>query len=112
MKMYMVCAGQDSEEGALLVFAHTAREARKLAWQKSHWLSDWCDYIDVRATLIKTANWLWAEADKEKLAQDIPHIVDEPLCCEDCWRWGHSPVGADYICDECREEIREDESGK
>lgn len=98
-------------EGAVLIFAHTLREAKKYAWNNSL-LREFCDdWIDLGAYLIRDKPWLYDDANQEKLSAGIPHVVDDPRGCEVCETWGGSPIGRDGVCEECRnkgiERIRE-----
>jgi len=107
MKPYMIfsrCLG--SEEGAMLVFANSAQEARITGWKSDgSMLTD--EYIDLGARLMKNSNWLFLEADKEKFSNGIPHVVWNPRYCERCELWGQSEIGEDGLCDECRDEIND-----
>jgi hypothetical protein len=100
MKAYMAfsrCAGPS--EGASIVFADNARQAKILAWKTST-LSDYWDgeFTDVGIRLLKDKPWLFKE---QKL--DVPHVVDDPRSCTQCNMWGNSEIGADGLCDGCRE---------
>ncbi len=93
------CGHEGPEEGACLVFAHDNREARKTSWP---WVQGWfdCDYIDIRAHLIKDGGHLYAEADQDKLQADVAHVVDNPKTCSECGRWGEVR-GDNTKCDSC-----------
>jgi len=86
-------------EGAVLVFANTAREAKKLAWQT--YVNDLCDneWTDLRVTHEKKRPWLMEQAVK-----DIPHVIDAPLTCTECLLWG-GEIGDDGLCEDCRENM-------
>lgn len=80
-------------EGAVLIFANTAREARKLLWKQN--LEK---YLDVRICLINDSPYL----EKEKL-HNQPHIVvPEKSTCKKCGMWGIGEIGGDGLCDLCR----------
>jgi hypothetical protein len=103
MKIYMGYSHTAGPaEGAVLIFANTVREAKKLAFNT--YLNDYCDgeWTDIRATLIKGCDWLWKEKRKE-----IPHVVDCPKACDHCNTWGNSEIGEDGLCDDCREEMND-----
>lgn len=102
LRPYMVYSAEaGSENGAELVFAHTVREARKVFWQyMANTLTD--EYIDVEATLLRNHDFLYKEADQEKLKNNIPHHVFSPILCKSCEMWGME-IGEDGICDDCRE---------
>ena len=97
MKMYMGHGGEP-EDGAVLIFAHTAKEAKKIAW--SGILIDLCDhdYTNLRVKLIRDSEWLRAE----RRSDTEPHIVDDPRSCACCFLWGRSEIGDDGLCDYCR----------
>jgi hypothetical protein len=92
-------------EGAVLIFAHTAREARKIAWAGFVFLDT--DYLDFAVNRLWNKDWLYEEADQDKLDADTPHVIDSPKGCESCWHWGHEPIGDDDLCNSCRHEILE-----
>jgi len=102
---YMVFSiGLGSEEGAMLVFAHTVREARAVGWRSDgSLLTD--EFIDLGAKLIRNSDWLYKEANQAKLNAGIAHTVWRPRGCERCELWGNSEIGEDGLCDDCREEI-------
>ena len=83
-----------SEQGACLVFAATAREARRIAgptvaeWGDGHW-------IDV------TAKWLRSGCPHLR-AQDGPHVVQPPTC-RSCELWYEAPLNANGLCEMCAE---------
>ncbi|MDQ7818716.1 MAG: hypothetical protein RDU14_16945 [Melioribacteraceae bacterium] len=92
-----------SKEGAVLIFAHTAREAKKLTFPE---LKGWCgdqEWIDVAVNRLK-GEWLYAEADQEMLKNNIPHVIDCPKStCKQCECWG-SKLNEEGICEDCIEE--------
>ena len=94
-----------SEDGAVLIFAHTAKEARVVGWiAGGDILTD--DYSDFTANLLRNHEHLFACADQAKIKQDIPHMVMEPPFCAECGMWG-DVIGADGLCDGCRENYEE-----
>lgn len=102
LKPYMGYDGlAGSIEGACLIFAHSVREARRHAWKC---IQDWfdADFINVRARLIKDGQHLFTEADQEKLAAGIPHIIEAPKSCNRCGMWGEVR-GDNTLCDGCIE---------
>lgn len=103
MNTYMVFSGSlGSEQGAFLVFAHTAREARKVGWPyASFTLTD--EYIDLAARRLRNKPWLYNEGDQAKLSQGKPHVIEDPTSCSQCFYWGVSPIGDDKLCNDCRE---------
>jgi hypothetical protein len=104
LKPYMVYSRLvGPEEGAALVFAHSARQARNIGYGPC---SDFIDeYIDCESSWLKNRPWLFEEANKDKLAKDEPHVIVSPKCCSSCEHWGQSAIGEDGICEDCREEF-------
>jgi hypothetical protein len=104
LKPYMVYSRLvGPEEGAALVFADSARQARNIGYGPC---SDFIDgYIDCASNWLKNVPWLFEEANKDKLAKDEPHVIVSPKCCSSCEHWGQSPIGEDGICEDCREEF-------
>lgn len=97
---YMGYAGEPSE-GAVLVFAHTAREARKVAYDC---VVGWCDceFIDVRCTRLRDdPEYLLTLAHPAKLESDTPHCVDDPPSCDACEMWGGRPIPERNCCTNC-----------
>lgn len=101
LKAYMAYDGQNgASEGACLVFARRADDAKVVAFPI---LSNWgCEWLDVRARIIKDADHLFAEANKEKLAQGIPHAIESPKTCRECDLWGEY-IYLDGVCEDCRD---------
>jgi len=95
LRPYMCFCGEPSE-GAVLAWAHTAQDARKLAYPA---IADWtdCGFIDVRARLLR-AHPAYYETLKLK---DAPHVNDNPLCCAVCEQWGHPPMPEGRGCLHC-----------
>lgn len=80
-------------EGACLIFARTAREARPLAFGLiSGWYDN--DYIDTGVRRLRDKPWLFLEADQEKLGAGIAHAVECPRTCPRCELWGTHPPDA------------------
>lgn len=91
---YMVFDG-DPAEGAALVFAKTAREARKLGFNA---LREWFDseWINVRARRQREYQDYLME-----LYDDGRAVIDDPPSCPVCEKWG-SPIRDDgQGCDFC-----------
>jgi len=106
LKTYMGfdCVG-GSQEGAVLIFAHDRREAKKLAHQTMRCWYEATEFIHTRVRLLKDKPWLYVEADKEKLARDEPHAIDalRSSTCKRCELWGLQ-LDEGGICTECRAE--------
>lgn len=96
MRPYMCWCG-DPAEGAVLAWANTAQEARKLSYPVLEGWWDGCEFIDVRA------NWLREHPDYyETLKQkDAPHVIESPPCCPVCERWGSPPLSDGDGCESC-----------
>ncbi len=99
LRPYMCFAG-DSAEGAVLAWAHTAQDARKLAYPS---IADWtdCGFIDVRARLLKKHP---AYYQTLKL-KDAPHVNDNPPCCPVCETWGSPPLAEGRGCEYCQDDV-------
>lgn len=100
---YMGFVAGAREEGALLVFAHDVRQARRLAWPT---LRDWFDgvlYIDARVRRVRGTH-IFTEADPEAFREGRPHVVESPTSCDRCMLWGQ-PIGGDGLCPDCRAEV-------
>lgn len=90
-----------SSEGAVLIFAHTVKEAKKIGWYIcSDMMVD--EYIDMAVNRLRNEDYLYAQADQEKLDNSIAHVIDNPKICIECETWGSSPIGDDGFCDTCR----------
>ena len=100
LQPYMGHCG-DPADGAVLVFANTAREVRPLVHAA---ISDWFDaqYIDVRVNRLRDhIDWMRTLADPAKAAAGTPHVIDDPLTCEVCERWGSPPAEDGRHCLAC-----------
>ena len=97
MRMYMAYDVQGAEDGALLVFANTAREAKVTVYPEASCLLS-VEYIDLRVHWLRdNSPHLLAAADQDKLAKGIPHVIDSPPSCELCCLWGDAP---EYVIEE------------
>ena len=78
-------------EGAVLIFAHNVKEAKRIAWPEiSSFFTD--EFTDMAVTLIKDGSFLSeqvAQWSKDKIAKDEPHVVDSPPSCKVCELWGN-----------------------
>jgi hypothetical protein len=103
LKIYMGYYGNHPEDGACLVFAKNVREARNLSFSiLDSWFGVEC-YIDVKAVLLKNEDYLYKEADQEKLNNEIAHVVESPESCSSCELWGRSEL-VDGKCEYCRDD--------
>lgn len=97
MKSYMgYSRAFGPHEGAILIIANTAKEARKLAFGNCLNVEDW---LDQAATLVSGCLPL---GDQEKIQAGIPHVVLEPVHCQHCELWG-AGLTVDGLCDNCNE---------
>lgn len=110
MNIYMGYGPDGPEEGAVLIFAITRREAKSIFWRDCQGMM-FEEYIDMRLNRIRNKSWLFAEANPALLLGSTPHCIDSPKTCKACERWGaESPIGEDGYCGECRTERREYET--
>ena len=77
------------EDCAILVFAPSAREAKKTGYNKLEDFSEgYNNFIDVRVRLIRDI-WPYKLADFEKLIHNETHAITENLpYCDMCGWWG------------------------
>jgi len=100
MKAYMGYSRvAGSREGAVLIFANTAKEARKLAWWSVVGSDIAENYLDVAVRWLKNEPWLF----KEMPIRDSPCVVEDPKICTECELWGNGEVGEDGVCSGCKE---------
>ena len=106
IKPYMVYEG-NPEEGALLVFANTAREAKKIGYQAVRCWNDEAEFINIRVKkLTREIEYLYSLADQISLEENIPHVNDTPPCCIDCETWG-DPLDKNGRCADCAQDKEE-----
>ena len=90
-----IVSGKWPEDGAVLVFAQTGREAKRMGWRVI--VDDYmdCEYQEVRVRLAKNA-------DPERWGVTAPCIL-EPDGCERCERWyADAPVNKQTgLCTAC-----------
>ena len=92
-------------EGAVLIFANTARQARAVGFRGMFaYITD--EYTDVGVLRLRGKPWL------EKQARSaLPHVIEEPEYCKTCMTWGGSEIDKAGLCDDCRKEAEEWEAG-
>ncbi len=101
MKPYMAFSRHDGPvEGAILVIANTAKEARWLAWQSGD-CQNVENWLDQAVKLIRDKT-IMALANQDKLARNESHVVWSPVGCKSCGYWG-AGITADNLCCECNE---------
>jgi hypothetical protein len=104
LKPYMGCYQDEPHEGAILIFAHTAKEAKKVGWNEPSWIRDAVDsYLDFRVTLIKNAPSIFKDGVQEKLLLNIPHVNESPASCKECGLWGME-LNLKALCDSCEDD--------
>lgn len=83
---YMLWGGEDPAEGAILVFAHTAREAKRIGWPE---LRGWSvEYVDVRVRRLR---------DHREYLMSLYNgspVIGSPPTCNVCEMWG-APIRED-----------------
>ncbi len=96
LRAYMV-SGIDPSEGAALVFAYSAKQAKQLG---DPVVSDWgVSYIDLRVK--------WMKGKEKKFLNQYatsttePHVIDNPPYCNNCELWGGTPLNNMGVCQEC-----------
>jgi len=97
LKMYMgFDSYQEACEGAVLVFANNAKEAKNLAYPT---ICSWFDteWIGLKVKLLKNCDYLMSEA-----ISDQPHVVRTPKICPKCELWGTGEV-INGTCPECND---------
>lgn len=110
LKMYMGYSHDaGSEEGACLIFAVNSDEARKLSFPL---MKDWhdSDWTDARVSLIKGQEFLYKEANQEKLNNGISHLIDSPTACNNCNQWGQE-LDEKGLCEGCADDEIQIEEG-
>ena len=106
LKQYM---GYDNmggaSEGAVLIFAHNAREAKRIGWDAPTFLRDICsgEYINLRVSWMKDSPHIYKEAKQDKLKEGIPHVIECPTTCTGCELWGYD-LNEDGYCETCEED--------
>lgn len=95
LKAYMFHSGFP-EEGAVLTFAYSHKEAKKLSFREIN-LDEW---LELRGRLIKD-DFIFELGNKEKIIKGIPHCIDCPESCKMCELWGVSRLNKKGYCENC-----------
>src|SRR5699024_5055056 len=92
------CRETGPQEGAVLVFARTAKDARKMAFPT---LKDWMDleWIEVAARRLDAATG-WLAAQEEVDLHGKPQLIENPMSCDRCELWGE-PISDAGMCESC-----------
>jgi len=100
MRTYLAYSrAEGPQEGAVLVLADTARQAKRLAWRSGECLNV-DEYIDLAVLWLHDDKSILALVDRQKLAAGEAHVVAEPLACRTCGLWGGG-VTEDGTCYHC-----------
>jgi hypothetical protein len=101
---------ESHDGGAVLVFAHSVREAKKVVWNQSGIIDEITgnDFTDLAVRYLRNSEYLYEEADQAKLVAGIPHVVDDPTYCKNCELWGVGPLGENGICKDCEDGVRDE----
>jgi hypothetical protein len=105
LKPYMA-GGDDMSEGAVLIFAYDAKQAKQMAWHNGiiREVTDG-EYLQLRVKWLKHDDFMFKEANQEKLMIGEPHIVESPMSCKNCDLWGLE-LNDDGYCEGCAEQIK------
>ena len=109
LKPYMGFILDEPHEGAILIFAHNIREAKRIGWSEPSFIQDMTDtYLDFRVRFMKDSQHLFKDGNQEQLKDNIPHINESPTICKGCELWGeeHNKEG---FCQSCWEFDHEEE---
>lgn len=86
LRAYRV-SGPEPSEGASLVFAANARDAKRLGWRSIDFLPElcWHGYVDVRVKWLREGADFHRNAEME--AKGESYVVESPDICERCELW-------------------------
>jgi len=90
-----------STEGAILIFAHNTKEAKKLGFP---YLKDFfsAEFTDVGVNRLWDAPFVYMDADKKLVDAGIAHVIDNPTSCTLCGYFGHEEINIETgICVTC-----------
>ena len=77
-----------SEEGAILIFATTVKEAKKAAFPSLLSLGIVEDWVDVGVRWLRDSEHLFDQVDKWSLTDNKAHVIEDPATCLNCGLWG------------------------
>jgi hypothetical protein len=82
----------------VLVFAHSARDAKRLGWRT---IKEWTgsEYLVVARPLPGKEGWL-SEQEGVDLEGE-PRMIESPKACQRCEMWGRTPLNAFGVCEFC-----------
>jgi hypothetical protein len=100
LKAYIAYANDEPVDGAILVMAHSWKEAKRLSY--SWVMGELCVlYTEVTVQWIKNPeNSILRSVNKEKYKNNIPHLVNNPISCKECFMWGLE-LDEDELCCNC-----------
>lgn len=104
LKIY--AATNSHNEYAILVFANNIKEAKKLAFPSLNSFGI-DEYIDMRVFLLKDKKFLYKQADKKLLDENIAHVIEDPDGCLECFRWDVSELNENSICSICSDKTNQ-----
>jgi len=92
-------------EGAVLVFAHSAMEAKRLGWRT---IQEWTgtEYLNVVARHMPSEQG-WLAAQEGVDLESEPRMIGSPQCCDRCELWGTAPLiqlSGESVCETCADE--------
>jgi hypothetical protein len=92
-------------ECAMLVFAGSGREAKRLAYRTG--IGYFIDhYTDMAFRWIRNSHNVFPLGNQEKIKNEIPHVVADPVSCESCEHWG-AGLDKNGKCSSCGEDAGE-----
>ena len=100
-----------SREGAVLIFAHNIKEAKKIGWPILHGMF-LDEFTDMAVRFIKNGGYLFDQMPKWsqlKLYNGTPHVVDAPPSCKNCNLWGMGEFNEGGYCPDCADEIEDNQ---
>ncbi len=99
MKMYMgFNSFYGKNEAACLVFANTAKEAKKIAFPViENWFGG--GWLEVKIKMLRDSEYL-----KSLSTSALPHVIEFPETCPKCELWGTGEIvnGSCSNCKECK----------
>ena len=93
------------EEGACLIFAPNRREAKKLAFKQLKGWYDDMEWTDVGVARLQRKDFLYVQADQEKLKLGVSHVISSPITCLDCNDW-NTELNTERYCEGCEAKRR------
>jgi hypothetical protein len=93
-----------ASDGAILIFANSAREAKKIGFPYVDNLLTF-EFTDFAVNRLWDRDFVFVDADPNLVKGNIPHVIDNPTCCEDCGYFGHEKINPESgICIACENE--------